>query len=146
MVFATAAMGMGVNAKQVRQVIHITPSTTLESYFQVIRRAGRDGVESQAVLYYNNSDIHINTHVTDEVRNYCRADGCLRTSFLAYFGYGAVVQERCCSNCHPKLVQLLKTSDDVLNYRLPVQPDAIPLFSEEVSQILCQFNQSKTWG
>ena len=54
-VFATVALGMGLNAPHIRQIIHYKPPTSLEKYFQETGRAGRDGLQSTAVLYYNNS-------------------------------------------------------------------------------------------
>ena len=42
-VFATVAIGLGVNILNVRQIIHIGPPRTIESYYQEIGRAGRDG-------------------------------------------------------------------------------------------------------
>ena len=111
-VFATTALGMGVNARHVRRVIHITPPSTLENYFQEVGRAGRDGHLSEAVLYYNNSDIHAKTHVSDEMRQYCKTDTCLRKEILSYFGYRGMVQDRCCSNCHPAPLTLFPVNDE----------------------------------
>ncbi|XP_057310479.1 probable ATP-dependent DNA helicase RecS [Hydractinia symbiolongicarpus] len=59
-VFATTAFGMGVNVPQVTNIIHISPPSKLESYIQEIGRAGRNGAQSNAILYYNNSDIILN--------------------------------------------------------------------------------------
>ena len=56
-VFATVAMGMGVDIKSIRQVIHIGPPRSVREYFQETGRAGRDGEQSTAILYYNNRDI-----------------------------------------------------------------------------------------
>lgn len=43
LVFATVAMGMGVDIKSIRQVIHVGPPHTIREYFQETGRAGRDG-------------------------------------------------------------------------------------------------------
>ena len=53
-VFATVAMGMGVDIPSIRQVIHIGPPHTIHQYYQETGRAGRDGKPSKAVLHYNN--------------------------------------------------------------------------------------------
>ena len=45
-------MGMGVDIKAIRQVIHVGPSRTVREYFQETGRAGRDGKQSFATLYY----------------------------------------------------------------------------------------------
>ena len=100
-VFATSALGMGVDAPYVTKVIHISPPSNLESYMQEIGRAGRTGIQSHATLYFNNSDIGKNkSHVEDSVRNYCRStDTCLRKQLLEYFGFRVAEQSNCCSVC-----------------------------------------------
>ena len=56
-VFATVAIGMGVDIPDIRQVIHIGPPCSVKAYFQETGPAGRDGKISSALLYYNNQDI-----------------------------------------------------------------------------------------
>ena len=71
-VFATVAIGMGVDISDARQVIHIGPPRTLEAYYQEIGRAGRDGEPARATLYYNGHDIASNKPgMTEEMRNFC---------------------------------------------------------------------------
>ena len=53
-IFATTALGMGVDAPNIENIIHITPPANLESYVQEIGRAGRSGNQSYAMIYYNN--------------------------------------------------------------------------------------------
>lgn len=50
-VFSTVALGMGLNAPHIRHIIHYKPPTSLEKYFQETGRAGRDGMQSTALLY-----------------------------------------------------------------------------------------------
>ncbi|XP_021342947.1 uncharacterized protein LOC110443215 [Mizuhopecten yessoensis] len=57
LVLATVALGMGLNAPSISQIIHCRSPSALESYMQEIGRAGRNGQPSKALLYYNNSDI-----------------------------------------------------------------------------------------
>ena len=84
-VFATVALGMGVDIKDIRSVAHITPPYTIQSYFQETGRAGRDGKPATAILYFNNRDIAKNKPgMKDAVRNYCQSEGqCLRKYLLA---------------------------------------------------------------
>jgi len=55
--FVTVAFGIGVDVPNIRRVIHIGVPETMEEYFQETGRAGRDGKESIATLYYNGRDI-----------------------------------------------------------------------------------------
>ena len=99
-IFATSALGMGVDTPYVSQIIHITPPASIESYVQEIGRAGRTGLLSKAVLYYNYSDIANNKkHVQDEMKAYCKSEVCLRQQILEYLGFSRVKQENCCSIC-----------------------------------------------
>ena len=61
-VFATVALGMGVDIKDIRSVAHITPPYTIQSYFQETGRAGRNGQPATAILYFNNRDIEKRTN------------------------------------------------------------------------------------
>ena len=56
-IFATSALGMGVDASHIVNIIHISPPASLEAYFQEIGRAGRRNLAATATLYYNNEDI-----------------------------------------------------------------------------------------
>ena len=56
-IFATVAMGMGVDIPSIRNVIHIGPPCSVKAYFQETGRAGRDGKPARAILHYNNRDI-----------------------------------------------------------------------------------------
>ena len=69
----TSALGMGINAPHVIQVILVTPPANIESYFQEIGRAGRTGYQSRATVRYNNLDIANNKiFVQDEMKAYCK--------------------------------------------------------------------------
>ena len=59
LICATSAFGMGVNKEDIRYCIHYHPPVDLESYFQEIGRAGRDGKNSVAIMLYSPDDIYI---------------------------------------------------------------------------------------
>ena len=75
---------MGVDIKDIRTVIHITPPYTIQAYFQETGRAGRDGQPATAVLHYNNRDIGKNKKGMQEaVRTFCQSKSqCLRRLLL----------------------------------------------------------------
>lgn len=105
-VFATVALGMGVNISHIHQVIHLMVPRTVEEYYQEIGRAGRDGKPAVAKMFFNGSDIASNKEgMKDEMRNYCLNDAkCLRLCLLEHFdGKQKVLnystKHHCCSVC-----------------------------------------------
>lgn len=70
-IVATVAFGMGLDASDVREVIHFGPSDTIESHVQESGRCGRDRLPSFATLYYSKKDVSTKAAISEGMREYC---------------------------------------------------------------------------
>ena len=123
-VIATISFGMGINKSDIRHVINYGVPTDLETYYQEIGRAGRDGMESRATIFYNYGDFatanslittsacpeqrRIKLRALGEFKKYLAETTACRQSMIDYyFRHGnidvAAVRElegcKLCDNC-----------------------------------------------
>lgn len=111
-IVATIAFGMGIDKPDVRFVLHFDLPKNIESYYQQIGRAGRDGLQSDCLFLFSYGDASkiryfINRKSGDEKRiaeehlqklmKYVEANQCRRIKLLEYFGEN--FSEQNCGMC-----------------------------------------------
>lgn len=125
---ATNAFGMGIDKPNIRWVIHYNMPQSIENYYQEIGRAGRDNEESECILLFSPSDVHIQQYLIDisvdnpkrklfqheklqQMKDLIYSNDCYRKSILNYFGDDFEGNCDSCSNCLSQGEVIDKTLD-----------------------------------
>ncbi|WOE69510.1 DNA helicase RecQ [Hydrogenimonas thermophila] len=114
-IVATIAFGMGIDKSNIRFVLHTSLPKTIESYFQEIGRAGRDGLKSDTLLLYSKSDEISKRTLIDDLPEtkykenmykklefmyrFAVSSKCRHKMIAKYFGDEVETCESRCDNC-----------------------------------------------
>lgn len=126
-IIATIAFGMGIDVSNIRLVINYGISKDMESFYQEIGRAGRDGKNSKIYLYWSNYDFSINKHFLNDIKDenfkrrqmnrilemekFVNSNKCRMSYITNYFGE----EIKDCGHCDYCLSDNLEQKIDITN-------------------------------
>ena len=133
-VVATVAFGMGIDKSNIRFIVHLNLPKNLESYYQEVGRAGRDGLESEALLLFTTADLVRQRLFIDELKSgiykrnsyqklesiskFATANECRHQIIASYFQESISRCQNMCDNCveiGANFVDITQSSKKVLS-------------------------------
>lgn len=166
-VCATIAFGMGIDKSNVRWIIHYNMPQSIENYYQEIGRAGRDGLDAEALLFSSLSDVMLLKNIfsrndskikvskLDRMYKYTESFTCRWKELLSYFGEKLEEDCKVCDICKnpPKTIDGLIITQKALSVikrvRNPIQKSIlIQILRGALTKRVVQFgfDKVKTFG